>query len=158
MKLKDLGAVVAAIIICETAGTIGAVFSFQAIPTWYAALIKPALTPPNWIFAPAWSTLYALMGIALYLVWSKGSQRPEVNGALAVFAVQLVINALWSMLFFGLRSPLAGLVGAVILWAAIVLTIKRFGPISRAAAWLLVPYLLWTSFAVYLNLSIWMLN
>lgn len=158
MKLKDFGAVVLAIILCETAGTIGAVFSFHSIPTWYVTLIKPALTPPGWVFVPVWNLLYALMGISLYLVWRQGSQRPEVNGALAIFAVQLVLNALWSMLFFGLQSTLAGLVGVVVLWAAIVITIWRFNLVSRVAAWLQVPYFLWTSFAVYLNFSIWLLN
>lgn len=141
------------IALCELAGVIGSVFTISAIPTWYAGLVKPDVRPPNWVFGPVWTTLYALMGIAGYLVWSK--RRGQ---ALRIFGVQLVLNATWSIIFFGLQSPGWALVNIVALWLAIVGTIKEFYRVSKPAAYLLVPYLVWVSFASYLNYSIWVLN
>ena len=145
------------IIFCEAVGSLGTIFTAPNIPTWYATLPKAALNPPTWVFGPAWGTLFALMGIALYLVWEKRSDKKAVRLALAVFALQFVFNILWSALFFGLHSPLLGLVGITALWLSIVATIYTFSRVSRAAAWLLVPYLLWVTFASYLNLSVWLL-
>ena len=149
---------VISLVVCQLIGLIGSVYTMNAIPTWYAALEKPAFTPPNWLFAPAWITLYVLMGIAAFLVWRNGWDKPKVRVALVFFGVQLVLNALWSVVFFGLESPLFGVVVIVMLWVAILITMLRFKEISIAGAWLLLPYLLWVTFASALNIAIWMLN
>jgi benzodiazapine receptor len=146
------------IIICQFAGVIGSVFTTPAIPTWYATLIKPSFTPPNWIFSPVWISLYLLMGISVFLVWRKGIENPQVNLALRFFIVQLILNSLWSVLFFGLRSPFLGLVEIIILWIFILLTILYFFRVSKTAGILLWPYILWVSFAAVLNFSLWRLN
>jgi tryptophan-rich sensory protein len=143
---------------CLSAGFIGSLFTTPAIPTWYAGLIKPPFSPPNWVFAPVWTTLYILMGVAAYLVWMKGIGEKRVLNALILYVVQLVLNASWSLFFFGLKSPLSGMIIILFLWAFILLTIIRFYYVSRLASYLMIPYLLWVSFASALNLSIWMLN
>ncbi|MFA6459292.1 MAG: TspO/MBR family protein [Candidatus Paceibacterota bacterium] len=153
-KLK----LIVSIVISELAGILGSIFTVSAIPTWYASLTKPALNPPSWIFGPVWTTLYALMGIAAFLVWKKGWDRKDVRKALAVFGLQLVLNAVWSTIFFGLHSPLWALIDIALMWLAIVWTMILFYKISKPAMYLLVPYILWVSFASYLNYSIWMLN
>jgi|SRR3989338_38592 len=147
-----------AIIICQTAGLIGALFTRSAIPDWYAFLTKPELAPPNWIFAPVWTTLYLLMGIAAFLVWKRGLDRTDVRLALSIFTVQLVLNTLWSIIFFGLRAPGWAFIEIALMWVAILASIIAFSRISKTAAWLLVPYILWVSFAAYLNYSIYILN
>jgi benzodiazapine receptor len=108
MGARDITKLVVSIVACQAAGAIGSIFTTPAIPTWYAALEKPFFTPPNWLFAPAWITLYLLMAIAAFLVWRQGLGQKGVNSALLVFLVQLVLNALWSVVFFGLHSPLWG--------------------------------------------------
>ena len=158
MKSKDIIKLVISIVACQCAGLIGSVFTTPAIPTWYATLQKPFFNPPNWLFAPAWVTLYLLMGIAAFLVWRKGLEQKEVKSALVIFLVQLVLNALWSVVFFGLKSPLYGMVVIVALWVVILLTILRFFKLSTAAGALLLPYILWVSFASVLNIAIWVLN
>lgn len=147
-----------AIIVSELAGLIGSLFTFSAIPGWYATLVKPSFNPPSFVFGPVWTILYALMGTAAFLVWSKGWQRPEVKKALAVFGLQLILNALWSIVFFGMHSITGGLIEIVFLWAAIVWTIILFYKISRPAAYLLVPYLAWVTFASYLTYTLYRLN
>lgn len=127
-------------------------FSFSAIENWYAYLNKPFFNPPNWIFGPVWTTLYILMGISAYLVWKKRKGIPFW------FWIQLVLNALWSILFFGLQSPILAFVGVIFLWLSIFLTITSFYRIHKTAAYLLVPYLLWVTFASLLNASIALLN
>jgi benzodiazapine receptor len=132
-------------------GVIGSLFPPDA---WYGALVKPALTPPGWVFPVAWTILYAMIGVALYVFLTQtppGARR----GPLVAFAVQLVANGLWSWLFFGLHTPGAALVDIVILWLSILVTILAFWRSSRAAALLLVPYLAWVTFATYLNGAIW---
>lgn len=158
MKSKDIFGVTIAIVICEAAGIIGSFFTSPSIPTWYAGLEKGALNPPAWVFGPVWTTLYALMGIALFLVWKRGIERKEVKVAIGIFGIQLVLNTLWSIIFFGLHSPGGALVEIAFLWVAILSTIVAFARISKTAAWLLVPYLAWVSFASYLNFSLWFLN
>jgi benzodiazapine receptor len=148
----------ASIAACQLAGFFGSLFTRPAIPSWYARLQKPSFAPPNWLFAPMWISLYLLMALAAYLVWRKGLGSRGVRLALAVFLVQLLLNALWSPVFFGLRAPLAGAVVIVVLWLAILLTMVLFWNISRPAAWLLLPYLLWVSLASALNISIYLLN
>ncbi len=147
-----------AILLCLSAGGIGSAFTTPAIPGWYATLVKPSFSPPDWVFAPAWTVLYILMGLAAALVWSKGLQNPQVRTALVVFLVQLILNMIWSVLFFGLRSPLYGLVDIVFLWIMILVTIAQFSKVSTPAALLMIPYILWVTFASGLNLGIFFLN
>ena len=149
---------ITAIAVSELAGIVGTVFTVSAIPAWYTTLVKPNLNPPGWIFGPVWTTLYLLMGIAAFLVWNRGWSRRDVKAALGVFLLQLVLNAVWSIIFFGLESPLWALVDIALMWLAIVWTMALFYKISKPAMWLLVPYILWVSFAAYLNYSIWILN
>jgi len=160
MKLegKDLVKLAASVGVCLAAGAIGSFATISNISTWYAALQKPWFTPPNWLFGPAWTTLYVLMGVALFLVWKKGFESKGVKTAVGVFAVQLVLNVLWSVAFFGMQSPLLGLVVIALLWLAIAASIYVFWKISRPAAALLVPYIAWVSFAAFLNYSVWLLN
>lgn len=158
MKKNDLLKLIAAILVAESAGIIGSFFTTPSIPTWYAALAKPSFNPPSWVFAPVWTALFLLMGIAAFLVWKRGWEKREVRIALGIFGGQLILNILWSALFFGLHSPLAAFIEIIILWLAILWTILAFRKISRTAAWLLVPYILWVSFASVLNFSLMLLN
>lgn len=146
------------IAVSELAGIIGSVFTAPSVATWYQELAKPAINPPAWVFGPVWTTLFALMGIAAFLVWKKGLERKDVKIALSIFIGQLIVNTLWSIIFFGLRSPGGALIEIVFLWLAILATIIAFARISKPAAWLLVPYILWVSFAMYLNYALWTLN
>jgi benzodiazapine receptor len=140
------------------AGAMGSLFTTAAIPTWYAALVKPAWNPPASIFGPVWTSLYTLMGLTSYLVWQKGIERKEVQLALGAYGVQLVLNVLWSFLFFGQHNPFLAFIDIVALWLAILVTVILFARASRLAAVLFLPYLLWVSFAGYLNYAIWTLN
>lgn len=158
MKIKDIGKLVICVVTCLAAGAIGSIFTRQAILTWYAALEKPAFTPPNWLFAPVWTLLYILMGVAAFLVWRKGWENRQVRIALIIFLIQLVLNVLWSVVFFGLESPLYGLIVIVVLWVGILFATLSFYRISRIAGVLMLPYLLWVTFAAVLNESIWLLN
>jgi benzodiazapine receptor len=156
--MKKAAGIVVFVVVCELAGIIGSLFTTPSIPGWYAGLAKPAFNPPSWIFAPVWTTLYALMGLAAFLVYEKGFKRPEVRKALTVFAVQLLLNTLWSIVFFGVQEIFAALVVIALLWAMILWTILLFNRISRAAAYLLIPYILWVSFASVLNAALYVLN
>jgi len=149
---------ISSLVICQAAGIIGSFFTTPSIPTWYAAIKKPLFTPPNWIFAPVWISLFILMGISLYLIWNAGFSRKDVKMAMTIFGIQLVCNVLWSALFFGMHSPMYAFIELILLWTFILLTILLFYPISRIAAYLLVPYICWVSFAGFLNLSIALLN
>lgn len=142
------------IIAVELVGAFGTLFTTPAIPTWYAMLPKPALNPPSWIFGPVWITLYALMGVAAYLVWQKGWNKKRVRKALGVFALQLALNVLWTPVFFGLRSPGLALVVILLLCISIIWTITLFYRESKRAAYILFPYALWVGFATYLNIAI----
>jgi tryptophan-rich sensory protein len=157
-KVRDIPAVLASILLCQAAGLIGSVFTTPAIPTWYASLKKPFFTPPSWIFAPVWVTLFTLMGISLYIVWKKGLGRRELRRGVSLFGVQLALNVLWSVVFFGMHSPLYGLIIIVLLWAVLLATVIAFYRISKPAGMLLIPYFLWGSFASVLNLAILILN
>ncbi len=158
MPINDLLALAVAIAISEFAGVVGSIFTVSAIPSWYAKLAKPKLNPPNWIFGPVWTTLYALMGISSFLIWRSGWEQSNVRDALLLFFIQLALNASWSIAFFGWRRPIAALVIIAVLWATIAGTMIAFGNISAAAGYLLLPYLLWTTFAAYLNFEIVRLN
>lgn len=157
MKAWGLFRWIASLLVCQLAGALGSLFTAPAIPGWYAGLVKPSFSPPNWVFAPVWTALFLLMGVALAVVWQR-KDHPEAPAALRWFAIQWMLNVLWSVAFFGLHSPLLGLVDIVVLWVAIVVTILRFRRISRPAAWLLAPYIAWVSFALILNAAQWWLN
>lgn len=156
--MKKAAPIILAIVICELAGIIGSLFTMPSIPGWYAALAKPSFNPPGWVFGPVWTTLYALMGLAAGLVYNEGTKRPEVKQALFVFVAQLILNVLWSIMFFGAHQILGAFVIIIALWVLILGTILRFLKISKAAAGLLVPYILWVSFAAVLNASLYVLN
>ncbi len=147
-----------AVLIVFSASAIGGYATFPSIPTWYAGLTKPSFNPPNWIFGPVWTCLYILMAVAFWRILIKPAGTGGKTVAVTVFVIQMVLNALWSVTFFGLRSPLYGLVTIVLLLAAIVATIVLFARIDRLAAWLMAPYLLWVCFASVLNAAIFWLN
>jgi len=179
--MKKIFKLITSILICEMAGVIGLFFTAPAINTWYAKLLKPGFNPPDWIFAPVWTILFLLMGISLYLVrernwivdvsedkeerkaWNpistklwRGTWREE--NAIFIFSIQLILNILWSVIFFGLKSFDIAFIEILMLWLAILYTIVNFYRISKLAGYLLIPYILWVSFASVLNLFIWWLN
>jgi benzodiazapine receptor len=158
MLLKKVAKLIAAVVVCQLAGFIGSLFTTPSIPTWYAELQKPSFTPPNAVFSPVWLTLFFLMAVAAFLVWDKGIATKGVKPALTFFGVQLLLNVLWSVFFFGCRAPFLALVEIVALWLAIAVTILTFSRVSKPAAYLLVPYLLWVGFAAALNFAIFRLN
>ncbi len=167
MRTRTIFQAIISILIAEAMGVIGAFFTTPAINGWYAGLAKSALTPPGWVFGPVWTLLYALMGIAAFIVWRRRGQvsakgniasRRTFRLAILFYAAQLALNLLWSIIFFGLHASGAAFGEIVVLWLFILLTIIFFARISKTAAWLLVPYILWVSFATYLNFAIWYLN
>jgi len=159
MRIKNLSKLIIAVVVCELVGVVGSFFTIPAISSWYLGLVKPRLSPPNWIFAPVWTTLFLLMGIALFLIWARPFAGPkERKRALAIFGIQLALNVLWSIIFFGWHNPAAAFFDIVALWLAILASVISFGKIFRPAAYLLLPYIFWVSFAVYLNFAIWRLN
>jgi translocator protein len=155
LSQSNVGRLVASIAACEAAGALGSVFTLSAITNWYASLQKPWFTPPNWLFAPVWLTLYLLMGVTLYILWGK---RQQAGSALAAFAVQLALNVAWSVVFFGAHELFYGFVVIVALWVAILATMVLSYTTSRAAAVFLVPYLAWVTVASALNYYVWILN
>jgi translocator protein len=144
------------IFLAQAAGGIGAIATTAKIPTWYATLQKPFYNPPNWLFGPVWTILFLLMGVAAYMVWEKKKKWDDKS--MRWYWIQLLLNILWSYLFFGMQNPAAGLGEIILLWWAIYQTIKSFNKVSKTAAKLLWPYLGWVSFATLLNLGIWWLN
>lgn len=148
---------IAALAICFGAAGIGSLLTLPEIPGWYQGLVKPSFNPPNWLFGPVWTILYALMAVAMWRVWMRASGTTRQRCA-TVFAIQLVLNVAWSAAFFAGHSPGLGLVVILALLLAIGATIARFAPVDRPAAWLLAPYLAWVAFASLLNASIWTLN
>lgn len=145
------------IIICQIAGIIGSLFTSKSISTWYAFLNKPSFNPPNWIFAPVWIFLYILMGISFYLIWVKEDVK-NFGFLLSLFIFQLVLNSFWTIIFFGLQSPLYAFIEIMVLWVSILLCIIFFFPVSKTSFALLIPYIIWVSFAAILNYSIWKMN
>ncbi|MCX6724376.1 MAG: tryptophan-rich sensory protein [Candidatus Staskawiczbacteria bacterium] len=181
MKYNNLIKLLASVIICELAGVVGSFFTVSQIGTWYRGLNKPFFNPPNWIFGPVWTTLFILMGISLYMVWSKKFvvkneldfrkkkawnrwSQQFFNGKwqkaniVIIFILQLFLNVLWSIIFFGWHSLGAAFFELLMLWFAIIYLIINFYRVSKAAAYLLLPYILWVSFAGILNYLIWVLN
>jgi len=155
---RPLASLAVAVLACELLGSLGNLASAGGVTEWYPTLTKPAYTPPNWVFGPVWVTLFALMGVAVWLVWRQGLDTRPVRIALALFAVHFVFNVAWSGAFFGLRSPAAGLAVIAVLLIAIGATMTAFARVDRRAALLLVPYLVWTGFAAVLNYQLWRLN
>jgi len=158
MRINNFGKLAVSVLVCLSAGFIGSFFTTPSIPTWYATLNKPSFNPPNWLFAPVWTTLFILMGIAAFFIWRKGLKKKEVKSALIIFLFQLIFNTLWSFLFFKFHSPFWALADIAVLWVLILLSLIKFWKINKAAGILLIPYLLWVSFASFLNYTIYRLN
>ena len=154
MDLRKWVGLIGWLTLCYAAAFIGSRFP---ISDWYAELAKPSWNPPNWVFGPVWSALYTMMAVAAWMVWRKNSASGR-SIALKLFVVQLIFNGLWSWLFFGLQRPDLALVDIILLWMAIFATIVAFRRVRRTAAWLLIPYAAWVTFAAALNTAIWYLN
>ena len=154
----SIGRLIISLVIPFLASAIGGIFTASSVSTWYVTLNKPFFNPPSWVFGPVWTVLYLMMGIALYLVWTTKTGAKNKYVAFIVFGVQIFLNALWSVLFFGLKNPLFAFVEIVFLWIAILATIAYFYRIKKTASYLLIPYILWVSFAAVLNLSLFILN
>jgi translocator protein len=146
------------LIIPLAVGFIASYFTMASVTTWYAKLSKPFFTPPNWLFGPAWTVLYIMMGISLYLVWTKIIEHKRVKNAITFFSIQLALNFFWSILFFGLKHPFIAFTEIIVLWIFILFTIIKFHRISRTSAYILIPYLLWVTFAACLNLAVVLMN
>ncbi len=145
------------VVVCFGAAGIGSRFTRASVNTWYPQLQRPQWTPPNWIFGPVWTCLYLMMAISAWLVW-RASGWAYARFALSLFAIQLVLNVLWSIIFFGMRKVGPAFAEILLLWMMIIATAVAFYPISLLAAWLLIPYILWVVFASYLNFRIWQMN
>lgn len=146
-------------ITCVAAGYLSGLATQSSVDTWFQTLKKPSFNPPDWLFAPVWTTLYVMMGIAGGLVWSRiEREKDTVKKALLFFAIQLALNVLWSFLFFGMRNPFIAFIEIILLWLMIYETYAKFAKIDKVAGYLFIPYLLWVSFATVLNASIWWLN
>ena len=156
--IKEILRLIVSIVIVFLAGAVGTVYTLKEITTWYVTLAKPSWTPPNWAFGPIWTALYILIGISLYLVWREGLDRRDVRIALLVFATQLILNVVWSLIFFGTHNIFGGLVLVILLWISILANIIVFYRISQPAGLILIPYLIWVSIASYLNYSVFLLN
>jgi len=147
-----------AIIIPVAVGAVSGFFTSSEIPGWYQTINKPTWNPPSWLFGPVWTTLYVMMGIALFLVWKSDASQSVKKTAIILFAAQLLLNFFWSFIFFNQHQIGWAVVEIITMWIFILLTIFAFAPISKIAAWLLVPYISWVSFATILNYTIWKLN
>ena len=157
--MNKITRILTVVVTCLVIGYFSGMVTKSAIVTWYPTLVKPSFNPPNWIFAPVWSMLYIMMGVAAGLVWNRIEFEKElVKKALVLFAIQLALNALWSYLFFGLKNPMLAGIEIVLLWLMIFETYSKFVKINKIAGYLFIPYLLWVSFAMVLNGSIWWLN
>ena len=156
--MKPIYKFIIAVLIPLAVGSLAGYFTASSVNGWYTTLVKPSFNPPNWLFAPVWTSLYIMMGIALFLVWNSGAAEDVKRTAVTLFIVQLVLNFLWSFVFFYAQQPGWALVNIILMWIFIFLTILWFGKISSLSAWLLVPYICWVSFAIVLNFAIWKLN
>ena len=156
--MNNTGKLIIAIIIPLLIGFTSGFFTTTGPGSWYQTLEKPTWNPPGWVFAPVWTTLYIMMGVALFFVWKTSTNIRIRNIALFLFALQLVLNFFWSFIFFKLEEPGWAVVEIIVLWTAILATIYSFAPINKLSAWLLVPYISWVSFAAILNYTIWNLN
>ncbi len=155
---KKLSRIGVAVVLCVFIGFLSSIATQSSIGTWYPTLNKPSFTPPNWVFGPVWGVLYVLMGIAAGIVWSKGLYHKWVKTALYHFGFQLLLNASWSIFFFGLQNPFLALIDIIALFILLLFTIKWFTVVNSTAAYLLIPYIIWVAFATALNFGIWQLN
>ncbi|MBZ9620812.1 TspO/MBR family protein [Psychroflexus lacisalsi] len=158
MKINTVVKILIGVVVCLGIGFLGSIATQTSVNTWFTTLEKPFFNPPSWLFAPVWTLLYVLMGVAAGLVWSKGFHHLWVKSALYHFGFQLVLNASWSVTFFGYQSPLVALFIIVALIVLVLITFKWFKIVSNTAAYLLIPYILWIIFAAALNFEIWRLN
>jgi translocator protein len=158
MKFSNPTKLIITLGVPQIVGLLGSIIMTPAFPDWYGALLKSPLTPPGEAFGLIWAILYFLMGVASYVIWHKESKKTKIKGPLGIFAFQLFLNLLWVFLFFYLRNPGSALIEILSLWTAVLATMISFFKISRFAGWLIVPYLLWVSFACYLNYYIWAFN
>jgi translocator protein len=158
MDWNDVIRLFVSIVVCFIAGGIGSAFTFKAISTWYAELKKPPYTPPKWVFGPVWTILYILMGISVFLIWQSELTSSGATLAFTLFWIQLCVNALWSVIFFGIKSKGGGVIVILVLWFLILATIVASFSVSRWAGVLLIPYIVWVSIASYLNIGVWWLN
>lgn len=157
-KTQDLLRLIASLALCLAAGAIGSLFTMAGMSGWYQSLQKPALNPPSWVFGPVWTALYIMMAVALFQVWGSGAPVAHKRRAGVFFAAQLLLNIVWSFFFFYWRSPSLAMADIILLWLSIAFTTAAFFRLSRQAGVLLLPYLLWVSFAAYLNFQIMQLN
>lgn len=144
--------------ICLLAGYAGSYYTTPSIPTWYAGLEKPDLNPPSWVFAPVWTALYVMMGLSLYLMLSRGLNNRDVQFGIALFLFQLLLNVSWSFAFFSVHSLFLALMVIIALWAILICTVIQAFRVTAGAGALLIPYLIWVTFALYLNYAIMQLN
>ncbi len=158
LKRDDIKSLAAAVVIPQAAGGIGAVATASSVKTWYQTIKKPAWNPPAWVFGPVWTSLYLMMGLASWLVWKEPRKNGDKQAALAWYGAQLGLNTLWSLIFFGGRRIGLAALEIGLLWSAIAGAAVRFYRIRPLAGLLLVPYLLWTTFAAVLNATVWRLN
>ena len=157
-SVREIPKLIVSILIPLIIGFASAFLTFSSFPAFYATLIKPSWAPPVWLFGIVWTILYTLNGIALFLVWREGLGRRDVKIAIGVFAIQIILNFFWSIIFFGFRSLSGGLIEIIIMWIAILINIILFYRISKAAGILLIPYIIWVTIATFLNYSIFLLN
>jgi len=157
MKKINIGRLSLSILIPLLAGFLGSFFTSSSVKTWYLIINKPSWNPPSWLFAPVWTTLFILMGVALYLVWSE-KMNAKVRMAIKLFTIQMVLNVLWSVFFFGMGNFWLAFGEILVLWGFIFATMKSFLSVNKVAGWLFLPYLLWVSFASFLNFTIASLN
>ena len=156
--MKKLGKLICSVSLCLMTGFVGSFSTMNSVKTWYAELSRPSFTPPDWTFGVVWPILYVMMGISVFMIWNRGLDKRKVKVALGLFVLQLVLNGLWTPIFFGLHMIALALIEIVLLWIAILLTILVFWRISKTATFFLFPYILWVSFAVILNTALWYLN
>ena len=157
--MNKISRIAIVVIICLAVGYLSGMVTRASITTWYPTLVKPSFNPPNWIFAPVWTSLYVMMGVAAGLIWNQiTTQKSAVTKALQFFTIQLILNALWSYLFFGLHNLVLATIEVVLLWLMIFETYSQFAKINKTASYLMLPYLAWVSFASVLTASIWWLN
>ena len=156
--MKVIAKLISSVSICLMTGLVGSALTMDSVNTWYAELSKPSFNPPDWAFGVVWPILYAMMGVAAFLIWRKGIGSRQVRVALGLFVLQLILNGIWTPIFFGLHMMGLALGEMILLWLAILATIVNFWKISKPAAYLLIPYILWVSFAIALNAALWHLN
>lgn len=158
MQIKHILQIIAFVAICQAAGIVGALFTVDAIPSWYNTLNQPSFRPPNWIFGPMWTTLYVLMGVAAWKIWRKRKENIHANFAVKLFFIHLFFNAIWSIIFFGYHQIGIALIDIIIVFGMIIWLMAKFWKIDHLATYLLIPYLIWVGFAIALNAAIFMIN